>query len=79
MSTATPTWTDLGSNLGLRCEKSENKVPELSKGEETTKVKGGQVCNWAVVPRRISSAIFVPDSRQTDASHEHKQVKKYVC
>jgi len=43
MSTATPTWTDLGSNLGLRCEKSENKVPELSKGEETTTVKGGGV------------------------------------
>ena len=51
-------------------------MPELSKGEETTTVKGGQVCNWAVVPRRISSAIFVPVSRQTDASHEHKQVKK---
>ena len=41
-------------------------------------MKGGQVCNWALVPRRILRAIFVPVSRRTDASHAHKQVKKKV-
>lgn len=40
MFTVTPTLTDLGSNPGFRCEQSETKLPELSKDEETTAVKG---------------------------------------